>query len=104
MPWWQITTVSAAGSSSVKRSSSCDMGTSFEPSRRASWNSHGSRTSSSTGLSPASSLRFSALAVMFSWSEFCMGLELVVDDDAARRGRVELLAHGEVHGPWYLLP
>src|SRR5215207_5166538 len=103
MPWWQITTVSASGSSSVNRSASSDMGTSFEPSIRASSNSHGSRTSSSTGPSPASNLRFSPLAVMFSYAEFCIDLELVVDDDAARRVHVELLNYGEVRGVLHVL-
>ena len=64
--WWQITTVSRAGSSSEILSANSPIGMSFEPSIRANSNSHGSRTSSSTGLSPASSLAFSPLAVMFS--------------------------------------
>jgi hypothetical protein len=43
-----------------------DMGISLEPFMRDRSNSHGSRTSRRTGLSPASNLAFSPLAVMFS--------------------------------------
>src|SRR5919107_3268984 len=70
---------------------------------RASSNSHGSRTSSSTGCSPSSSLLFSPLAVMFSWSEVSIDLELVVDDDATRRGGVELLDNGQMRGMLHVL-
>src|SRR5919112_3541477 len=95
-----MTTVSEPGSSSVKRSSSRDIGMRVEPSMRASSYSHGSRTSSSTGRSPASSQPFRARGVMFSWSEVSMSLELVVGDDAACRSGVEFLDYGQVR--WML--
>src|SRR5215203_5918788 len=80
------------------------MGMGTEPSMRASSNSQGSRTSSSTGRSPASSLLFRARGVMFSWSEVSMSLELVVGDDAPCRGGVELLDYGQVRWMLHVLP
>src|SRR5215210_3780154 len=76
---------------------------SVEPSMRASSNSHGSRTSSSTGRSPASSLLLSPPAVMFSWLDLSTTLELVVGDDTACGGGIEFLDDGQVCGMLYVL-
>src|SRR5215218_7988672 len=80
------------------------MGMGTEPSMRASSNSQGSRTSSNTGRSPASSLLFRARGVMFSWSEVSMSLERVVGDDAACRSGVERLDYGQVRWMLHVLP
>src|SRR5690554_6733482 len=63
MPWWQITTISASGSNSVSRAGTLLIGTLTEPSIWHNANSHGSRTSSSTGRAASAALRRAASSV-----------------------------------------